>query len=274
MDTKEIFSTFLEDLKSTFPDVLGELGLELDLERSIKTIETDFFPHVLKILQKDPEFFSERRMLFGINLSSFFNHESKSTQDAIWKHLQLSLMASFTHGDIKEKVGVIIDIAKSYFSKSGQGTDKITAILEDKKSVGYLQEILDYALNTKIAKIFTEIVEQIDINEFDLNIESPEDLVNMFKNPEHPTIQKAIQKIQGLIKSKLEKGSLKNEDIRNEIETIKAKITGFFGNAFNDMMGLKKGETPSAILTGNSPEARRQRMIARLQKKHRDKNSQ
>ena len=45
----------------------------------------------------------------------------------------------------------------------------------------------------------------------------------MFKNPEHPTIQKAIQKIQGLIKSKLEKGSLKNEDIRNEIETIKAK---------------------------------------------------
>lgn len=274
MDSKEIFTAFLEDLKNTFPDVLGELGLELELERSIKTIETDFFPHVLRILQKDPEFFSERRMLFGINLSSFFNHESKSTQEAIWKHLQLSLMASFMHGDIKEKVKVIIDIAKSYFAKSGEGTDKIFAILEDKKSEGYLQEILDYVLNTKIAKIFTEIVEQIDISEFDLNFDSPEELINMFRNPEHPTIQKAIQKIQGLIKSKLEKGSLKNDDIRNEIEAIKAKITGFFGNAFNDMMGLKKGETSSAILTGNSPEARRQRMLARLQKKVRDKNSQ
>jgi hypothetical protein len=42
---------------------------------------------------------------------------------------------------------------------------------------------------------------------------------------------------------------------------------------FNEAMGLNRGETPAAVLVGNSPEARRQRMLARLQKKQRDKNS-
>ena len=100
-----------------------------------------------------------------------------------------------------------------------------------------------------------------------------EDIVNLLKNPDHPAIKKGIDKIQNLMKDKFKKGSLKQDDIRNEIETIKAKITGFFGNSFNDILGLKKGETSREVLMGNSPEARRQRMLARLQKKVRDKNS-
>jgi hypothetical protein len=272
MNTQEVLQAFADDLKSTFPDLLSEITVDLD--RNIKTIEKDFFPHAIKIIQKDPEFFSERRILFDINLTTFWKGESQKTKDAIWKHIQLSLMATFLHGDIKEKFGSIIEIAKSFLNSTGQSTDKITKILEDEKSQGYLKEILDFVMETKIAKIFKEIMEQVDVSDLDLSFESPEDLINILKNPEHPTIKKTISKIQALIKEKLEKGSLKQNDIMNEIETIKAKITGFFGNAFNDIMGLKKGETPVAVLMGNSPEARRQRMVARLQKKLRDKNSQ
>jgi hypothetical protein len=38
-------------------------------------------------------------------------------------------------------------------------------------------------------------------------------------------------------------------------------------------LGGRRGETPVATLMGNSPEARRQRMIARMQRKLREKNS-
>jgi len=69
MNAQEIFKTFVEDLKSKFPDLLSEISY--DVKRDTKTIETDFFPHALKIIQKDSEFFNERRILFNINLSTF-----------------------------------------------------------------------------------------------------------------------------------------------------------------------------------------------------------
>jgi hypothetical protein len=59
------------------------------------------------------------------------------------------------------------------------------------------------------------------------------------------------------------------------IEMIKLKLTSVFGDMFKDAMGLGGGggaEVPPTVLMGNSPEARRQRMIARLQKKQREKN--
>jgi hypothetical protein len=58
------------------------------------------------------------------------------------------------------------------------------------------------------------------------------------------------------------------------MEAVKAKITSIFGNIFNDALGGRQTDIPSAALLGNSPEARRQRMLARLQKKQREKNSQ
>jgi hypothetical protein len=44
-----------------------------------------------------------------------------------------------------------------------------------------------------------------------------------------------------------------------------------FGNIFNDALGGRKGDT--AALMNNTPEGRRQRMIARMQRKVREKNS-
>ena len=76
-----------------------------------------------------------------------------------------------------------------------------------------------------------------------------------------------------MLKDKMKRGELTQHQITSEVEAIKAKVTSIFGNIFNEAMGLNRGETPAAVLVGNSPEARRQRMLARLQKKQRDKNS-
>jgi hypothetical protein len=148
---------------------------------------------------------------------------------------------------------------------------RISKILEDSESSGRLKEVIDFVLETRIAKMFMEIVEQFD--PADINFENPQELMDMLKNPEHPTVQKIVSKVQGIIKEKIRHGSITQNQLVQEIEAIKAKVTSIFGNMFNDALGMPRGETPSTVMLGNSPEARRQRMLARLQKKVRDKNS-
>ena len=93
------------------------------------------------------------------------------------------------------------------------------------------------------------------------------------RDPENPKMKRIINKIQGLIQEKMQRGELSQQQLIGEIEAIKAKVQSLFGNVFNDMLGGRRADVPSNVLMGNSPEARRQRMLARLQKKQRDKNS-
>jgi hypothetical protein len=268
MDTTKIFQSFVDDIRKACSDVSPVLKLEDDL----KTIET-FYPDALKILQRDDTFFSEKvRTLFGVNLSAVWARDGVSKEN-LWKGFQLCVLGGFLHGDIKDKIGSIIEIFKSYWTKTGTQSDEINKILNDKASEDHFKEILEFIMNTRIAKLFTEIVEKIDIKELNLNIENPEELIEIIKNPEHPTIKKIVTKIQNMLKDKMKRGELTQQQITMEVEAIKAKVTSLFGNIFNEAMGLNRGETPAAVLVGNSPEARRQRMLARLQKKQRDKNS-
>jgi hypothetical protein len=268
MDTSKIFEGFIHEIRKVCPDMSPVLKLEDDL----KAIET-FYPDALKILQRDDTFFTEKpRVLFGVDLSTVWGREGVSKEN-LWKVFQLCVMAAFLHGDIKEKVGTIIDMYKSYWTKTGTQSDEINKILNDKASEDHFKEILEFIMNTRIAKMFTDIAEKIDIKELNINVENPEELIEMIKNPEHPTIKKIITKIQTMVKAKMQRGELTQQQMVSEVEAIKAKVTSIFGNAFNEALGLNRGETPAAVLVGNSPEARRQRMLARLQKKQRDKNS-
>lgn len=271
MDTTQILTDFAKELESTFSVSITEI----DIEKTVKHIEKTFFPHVMKLMQKDVSFFDEERILFGINLSNLWSLDgvSEVTKDCIWKHIHMCLFASFMHGDLKEKISSIMDIVKSMW---GGKNDEISKILDDTDSENHFKEILEYITETRIAKMCMKMVEEIDFSEFETLLKNPEDLLDIAKNPEHPLIKKFIDKVQGLIKQKIQRGEISQQQIVSEIEGVKAKLTSLFGNVFNDAMGLgggHRGEIPSAILTGNSPEARRQRMLARLQKKHRDKNS-
>jgi hypothetical protein len=268
MDTTKIFQSFVDEIRKAFPDTSPVLNLEDDL----KTIET-FYPDVLKILQRDDTFFSEKiRTLFGVDLSSLWARE-KAPKEELWKYFQLTMMGGFLHGDIKDKIGSIIEMFKSYWTKTGTENDEINKILNDKASEDHFKEVLEFVMNTRIAKVFTGIIEQIDIKELNINIESPEELIEMIKNPDNPVVKKIVTKIQNLLKAKMQRGEINQQILTSEIEAIKAKVASIFGNAFNDALGLNRGETPANVLVGNSPEARRQRMLARLQKKQRDKNS-
>jgi hypothetical protein len=270
MEANPIFEAFYKELQSKYVKDLADSSEDEDT--TVKHIESTYYPHLLKILQRDESVFETPLLFRGVNLSELWK-ENEESHEAIWKNLLMCLLASFFHGDFKEKIGVILNAVKGMWNGSGQQNDELNRILNDEKSEDYFKEILDYLQNTRIAKVFMEIVEQIDIESLELNFENPQEIVDILKNPEHPKMKKVIGKIQGLIQHKMERGEISQQQIVSEIEGIKAKVQSLFGNVFNDMLGGRRADVPSHVLMGNSPEARRQRMLARLQKKQRDKNS-
>ena len=265
MDTKKIFTEFLTDLKSSFPELKSLVTV--DLEKTVLELEV-FYPDALQVVQKDATFFESPRIVFGIDLSKIWE-TTESTQAAIWKHLQICMIASFLHGDMKGKIGKIMELAKTVLGDRG---DAVTKIFEDESSEGHLKEIIDFVLQTRIAKLFLSIVEKFDISEFDLDIENPQQLMEIIQNPENPLIKKMIGKVQGLVNEKLQHGEITKNQIVAEIEEIKSKVMLTFGDVFNDMMGLgsKKTRVDRPVL--NTPQARalyrRDRLRMKLQEKY------
>lgn len=271
MEAKQVFDAFYKDLQTTFFENLPDS--EEDVETTVKHIETTYYPHLLKILQRDESVFQSDLTFRGVNISEIWRVREDS-HEPIWKHMFMCLLASFFHGDFKEKIGVVMNAVKGMWNASGQDNDEITRILNSDESEGYFKEIFEYLQNTRLAKIFMQLVEEVDISEIDLNFENPQEVVDILRNPEHPKMKKVITKIQNMIQMKMQRGDFTQQQIVGEIEGIKAKIQSLFGNVFNDMLGGRRADVPAHVLMGNSPEARRQRMLARLQKKQRDKNSQ
>lgn len=259
MDTSKIFEEFC---KEVFP---GE-EITIDVKKAVDEFE-EFYPDVVKIIQKDVSFFDVDRVVFGRNLSAV------TDRDLVWNNLPACLFASFLHGDIRKKVDKVVGLVKNIWNASGQENDEISKVLNDEASQSKFEEIIEFVLNTRLVKIFKNLMETIDISEFELNIESPEQVIEMIKNPENSVVKKMMDKIQGIIQDKVKRGEINQHIITQEVETIKAKVIALFGNIFNDALGGRHADVPASVLMGNTPEARRQRMIARMQRKLNEKNS-
>jgi len=259
MDASKIFEEFCKEVFA------GE-EITIDLRKNVDEFEV-FYPEIVKIVQKDNSFFDRERIVFGRDLCKIDNRE------AVWTGLPACMFASFLHGDIKKKADKVVGLIKNLWNASGQENDDITRILNDEASKGRFEELIQFILESRIAKIFKNLMESIDLNEFELNIESADELINMVKNPEHPVVKSMISKIQKTIEDKVKRGEINQQVIIQEVETIKAKVISLFGNIFNDALGGRQSDVPAAVLMGNTPEARRQRMLARMQRKVHEKNS-
>lgn len=265
----EVFDNFLSELSTLDPEFKPA---EFKLEDEIAHIESTFYPEVMRIVQRDETFFSVPRVVCSVDLSEVF----KTQPEFVWKNVYLFVLSSFFHGDIKEKIGTIVNTVKSLWSQSGQTNDEISKILEDDKVEDHLEELLEFLKTTRIGKLFYELFETVNVDEFinEFNIEDPLQVIEIIKNPENPVMKRLINKIKGLVEEKMQRGEITQTQIIADIETIKNKVQGMFGDVLNNFLGGNKADVPAAVLMGNTPEARRQRMIARLQKKQRNKNSQ
>jgi hypothetical protein len=267
MDASNVFKQFITDLKSAFPKHIS--SEEFDIEKTVKEIEKEFYPHVILVIQKNETLFDETRLIFGVDLSEIWNSSdiTEKSKEAIWKHLQASLIASFLHGDMKDKLSVILDMIKSALGDRHTG---ITDILNDEGSQDKIKKIIDYVSETRTARVVFKVFEQIDISELNLNFETPEELIGILRNPEHPVIQSMMGKIRNIFHEKIQRGEISQNVMMREVEEVKSMAIGLFGDTISEMLGFPKKEKGSRPVV-NTPQARAQYRRDRLRMKLEEK---
>jgi hypothetical protein len=238
-------------------------------------IEETLLPHLMRVFQKDNSLFVGENCveLFpGIKVNNLW-----TGSDTDWSRVNMALLYSLMHGDPKAKFGKILETFKGMLPGGAGGTaDEINKILDDEDTQDSLKEILDLVINTRLASLIGEIVQSISLADLDLDFENQEQLLEMLKNPTaHPALKEVMDRAQQLLQEKVRTGKINQQELVREIEMIRAKCVSSFGKYLNEMVvgepGNTTGNTASQIMS-NSPEARRARMLARLQKKQRDKN--
>lgn len=238
-------------------------------EEMFEYLETTFLPHVLRVIQKDNTLLSEVELFPGIKV------EWAGTEDQ-WKKLQMALVYSVLHGNPKEKFGKIMEAVKGLVPGGSAQTDDIMKILEDEETQSSMSEILELIMSTRLVSLVGDVVQSIEFADLDLNLEDPAQIMAMLQNPQaNPALKEIMDRARMILEDKIKSGKINQEELRRDIERIRAKFQSSFGKYLNQAMlgedaGNTTGNTPQQILS-NHPDARRARMLARLQKKHQQK---
>jgi hypothetical protein len=187
----------------------------------------------------------------------------------------MALMYSVLHGDPKEKFGAIFEQLKS--ALPGGRQDEVAAILEDKATQDSLKEIIDLVMNTRLVSVVGDLVQSIKFEDLDINLEDPDELIRLMRNPQDSdALREIMARAQEILKDRIQSGKINQQELVREIEMLRAKMTSAFGKYMNEMVVGEReqpatGNTSRQILS-NTPEARRARMLARLQRKQQEKS--
>ena len=252
----------LRKLVSYFKDKDPETKWPRPSDELYAHLENVLLPHVLRVIQKDNALLSEVEIFPGMKV------EWDGTDEA-WSRLQTALIYAVLHGDPKEKFGRILESVKSMFP--GSHADELDAILNDEETKDSLKEMLDLVINTRLAGLVGEIAQDISLEDLGVDLENPEQMLEVLRNPqESPVIKQIMERAQAVLEEKIRTGKINQQEISREIETIRAKFQSSFGRYLNEMIigeeGERTGNTGAQILS-NHPDARRARMLARLQRK-------
>jgi hypothetical protein len=244
-------------------------GLPRASDEVFSSIEDTLLPHLLRILKKDNTLFAEIELFPGVKVPW------EGTEKE-WSLVNMALMYSVLHGDPKEKFGKIFETVKSLVPGGSAQADEISKILEDEETQSSFQEILDLVMNTRLASIMGDIAQSVSYEDLDLDFNDPEKILAMLRNPqESPVLQELMDRAKMVMEDRIKSGKINQQELVREIEMIRAKFQSSFGKYLNEMIvgdagGGTTGNTSQQILS-NSPDARRARMLARLQKKQKEK---
>jgi hypothetical protein len=253
----------LRKLRQYFKDQNHEVHIPAVSEAMLQHLEDTLLPHLLRILQKDNTLLAEVELFPGVKV------EWDGTDEA-WKRLHMALLHAVLHGDPKEKFGKIFDTIKGLIP--GQHADEFAEIFENEENQSSFQDMLELLMTTRLAGVVSEIAQSLAQADLGLNFEDPEALLAMLRNPsESPILKDIMERAQMILEEKIRNGHINQQELVREIEMLRARFQSAFGKYLNEMVvgdagGGTSGNTSSQILS-NSPDARRARMLARLQKK-------
>lgn len=239
-------------------------------EELFQHIEETLLPHLLRVVQKDNSLLQEVELFPGIKV------EWEGT-DENWKKLHMALMYSVLHGNPKEKFAKILEAVKGMIPGGSAQADDIQKILDDEETQTSVSEMMELVMSTRLVSLVGEVVQSIQLSDLDLNLEDPAQLLRLLQNPqENPALKEIMDRARAILEEKIKTGKINQNDLRRDIERIRAKFQSSFGKYLNQAMmgedaGNTTGNTGHEILS-NHPDARRARMLARLQKKQQQKS--
>jgi hypothetical protein len=252
----------LRKLVSYFKDKDPETKWPRPSDELYAHLENVLLPHVLRVIQKDNALLAEVEIFPGMKVPWTGTEEE-------WSLLQTAMIYAVLHGDPKEKFGKILESIKSMFP--GSHADELDEILNDEDTKDSLKEMLDLIVNTRLAGLVGEIAQSISLDDLGIDLENPDQLMEILRNPqENPVLKEMMERAQAILEDRIRTGKINQQEIAREIETIRAKFQSSFGRYLNQMIvgddGNTTGNTAAQILS-NHPDARRARMLARLQRK-------
>jgi hypothetical protein len=267
---QDFLGGFVNALKVMQPSLVGQLDAEYSSIDGVK--ESEFFKNVyrpvaMEFIKKDESLFTVPRMfLRGIDFSTFWRNLSSKDTEVVWDFLRTALVSSYIGEDW---VKTLKDLYSSY---TGKGTSEIDEILGDDSIKGGIEELFEFFKETKVFKLGLEIMENIKLEQFglgELNLTDPIALLNMLKDPSNPIMARVMKVVGTFVENKIKNGSLRKEDIIAEAEMLAEKFKHSLGKIFQEgIFGTAPAETQAAaVLLSSHPDARRARMLARLQRK-------
>jgi DNA-binding protein Fis len=186
----------------------------------------------------------------------------------------MTLLYAVLRGDPKEKFASVLDTLKGLIPGGIPGAADLENMLNSEENQSSLKDIMELVMKTRLASLVGDVIQSLQYTDLDIDFEDPEKLMEMVRDPmNHPALKEIMERAQMILKEKIETGKINQQDLRREIETIRAKFQSAFGKYLNEAIvgapGNTTGNTGEQILS-NHPEARRARMLARMQKKQRE----
>jgi hypothetical protein len=202
------------------------------------------------------------KILFDVDLSELWKKD-ESSHEIFWKHLHpcgLSYLVTQTSSIDNKIIG---EIMKNFTSKKNEVDEILNGEDESK-----ITEFIEFLKGLKTLEYFINFFGKIDFSSILEKFNNIDDMMANFTNiSQSKDFMELQMKLKNEFQSKIQSGEFSREVIFKEIELVKLKVSELFGDMFNDILGGRKSDVKAAEILGNSPEARRARMLARLQRK-------
>jgi hypothetical protein len=256
----------LRNLVNLFKEAHPELRANEELFQHIETV---LLPHLLRVVKRDDTLFQEIELFPGIKVAW-------KPSDDNWKKVQMALVYAVLNGNPKEKFGKLMEAMKGAIPGTAAQADEVQSILEDEETQSSMSEMLELIMSTRLVSLVGDIIQSVDLEGLDIDFEDPERLLQMLRNPQQSEILNEIMmRARAVLEEKIRSGKLNQYELRRDIEKIRAKFQSSFGKFLNQAVlgedtGNTTGNTAQQILS-NHPDARRARILARLQRKHEQK---
>jgi hypothetical protein len=191
-------------------------------EELFQHIEDTLLPHLLRVVQRDNTLLTEIELFPGLKV------EWDGT-DENWKRLHMALIYSVLHGNPKEKISKVMEAVKGMMPGGSAQADDIQKILEDEETQSSMSEMLELIMNTRLVSLVGDVVQSLQFADLNLDFENPEQVLQMLQNPkDHPALNEIMDRARMILEEKIKSGKLNQDELRRDIENIRAKMQSSF----------------------------------------------